>query len=335
MPKISIVVPVFNSEHYLKRCVDSILNQSLTDIEIILVNDASTDRSIDILKDYERRYPDNVIVIDSEINLKQGGARNLGMKVATGEYIGFVDSDDWIASDMYEQLYLTAKQNNADIVSCNCYRAISENKYFPFLWRDLSSITGKLDYRKKETILIEGASAAICSKIYKKSLIIDNKLWFPEHLFYEDNLWVPMVFLYAKNYYHLNEAYYYYFFNSNSTVVSTESMHHFDRLTIEEMKLEEFRSRDLYDQFRDAIEFSFINLYYVNSLHLVFTRFKKPPFIKAFEIRKYMKDHYPQYRTNKYFDKISDTGRILTGLNDISPYRAYEWYKNLLNTNGN
>lgn len=279
------------------------------------------------MKEYECKYPEKIVVIDSKENLRQGGARNLGIRAATAEYIGFVDSDDWIAPNMFEQLYKKTIETNSDITSCNCFRAKSANEYVPFMVRDLTSITGELNARKHEKILSDGASPGVWSKIYRKSMITDNNIWFPEHLFYEDNYWVPLLFLYAKNYHHLDECYYYYFINPNSTVVSRESIHHFDRLTIEVMKLEEFKRRGFYDQYRDAIELSFINLYYVNSLYLAFSRFERPPFDKVFEMRKYIKENFPEYRKSEYFEKISDFGRIITGLNDISPYKAYEWYK--------
>ena len=327
MAKLSIIVPIYNVEQYLRRCVDSLIQQTLSDIEIILVNDASPDNSITIMREYEHRYPDKIVVIDSSVNLKQGGARNLGIRAATADYIGFIDSDDWVDPNMFEQLYNKAIEKNADVVSCNSFRAMSESEYVPFLPRDLSSITGELDVRKREAILIEGSSPGIVSKIYKRNMIVDHSIWFPEHLFYEDNLWGPLVFLYANNYYHINESYYYYYLNSNSTVVSTESMHHFERLTVEIMKLEQYKDRGLYEQYKDAIECSFINLYYVNSLHLAFTRFKRPPFAKVFEMRKYMKEYFPDYRKSKYFNRISEVGKMLTGLNDISPYKAYQWYK--------
>lgn len=93
MPAVSIIVPCYNVEKYLPRCIESLVNQTLEDIEIILVNDASPDNSIKIMKEYELKYPNKIKIIDSQINLRQGGARNLGIDIATGEFIGFVDSD--------------------------------------------------------------------------------------------------------------------------------------------------------------------------------------------------------------------------------------------------
>ncbi|WP_294594847.1 glycosyltransferase family 2 protein, partial [uncultured Rikenella sp.] len=93
--KVSVIVPCYNAEQFLTRCLDSLVNQTLEGIEIICVNDASPDNGIAILRDYETRYP-NVVVIDLKENVRQGGARNRGIEIARGEYIGFVDADDWV-----------------------------------------------------------------------------------------------------------------------------------------------------------------------------------------------------------------------------------------------
>ena len=117
MPKVSIIVPVYNMQNYLKKCFDSLINQTLADVEIIVVNDESTDNSPEIIEAYA--LMDKRIKV---INRKNGGlsmARNSGMSVATGEYIGFVDSDDWVELEMYEKMYDLASKHSADIVICD------------------------------------------------------------------------------------------------------------------------------------------------------------------------------------------------------------------------
>ena len=113
MTKVSIIVPVYNVEKYLKRCLESLVNQTLKDIEIICVNDGSTDGSLAILNEYVRN-DDRIVVINQE-NSGQSVARNRGIDVAKGEYIGFVDSDDWVCEDYFERLHNSAIQNNAEI----------------------------------------------------------------------------------------------------------------------------------------------------------------------------------------------------------------------------
>ena len=121
MKNLSIIVPVYNmaAEGKLNFCLDSLLNQTISDYEIIAVDDCSTDHSMEILQEYAERYPDRVKAIHSPENRRQGGAKNLGLAQATGKWIGFIDSDDWIAPDMYEKLLKKAEETGADVVGCD------------------------------------------------------------------------------------------------------------------------------------------------------------------------------------------------------------------------
>ena len=117
MIKVYIVVCVYNMENYLKECLNSLVNQTLDNFEIIIVNDGSTDSSAKIISEYEKKY--EFIKVVTQKNTGLGGARNAGMKVAKGKYIGFVDSDDFVSKEMYEKLYLKAIEEKADLVICN------------------------------------------------------------------------------------------------------------------------------------------------------------------------------------------------------------------------
>lgn len=119
-PKVSVIIPVYNVERYIRRCLDSVVSQTLPDVQIILVNDGSRDSSGDICQEYARKYPN--ITYFSQENAGSAAARNAGLEYAAGEYVGFVDSDDWIEPTMYQRLYDTAKANrDADIVFCRVF----------------------------------------------------------------------------------------------------------------------------------------------------------------------------------------------------------------------
>ena len=125
---VSVIVPIYNVEKFLKRCLDSIINQTLKDIEIICVNDGSTDGSAEILDQYKNL--DNRIIV---LNCKNQGpsvARNTGMKIARGEYVSFVDSDDWIDNDFLEKLYVAAKKHDADAACTYINRVYKLNSFF-------------------------------------------------------------------------------------------------------------------------------------------------------------------------------------------------------------
>ena len=127
MPAVSVIIPVYNADKFLRKCLDSVVNQTLTDIEVICVDDCSTDSSLAILREYEKKDP-RVKVIHCEQNRRQAVARNIGMSVATGQYIGFVDNDDWIDRERFKQLYHEAKDSNADIVWAGS-TVLNENGY--------------------------------------------------------------------------------------------------------------------------------------------------------------------------------------------------------------
>ena len=126
MPKVSIVIPIYNVEQYLRECLESVVNQTLKEIEIICVNDGSTDSSPEILKEYAEK--DNRIKVISKPNSGYGHTMNVGIDAAIGEYIGIVESDDYVKLDMYETLYNIAKKNDLDVVRADFERFVGEGK---------------------------------------------------------------------------------------------------------------------------------------------------------------------------------------------------------------
>jgi glycosyltransferase involved in cell wall biosynthesis len=299
---ISVIVPCYNVENYIDRCINSILNQTigLENIELILVNDASPDSTLERLYYYEDLYPDDIIVINSEQNLKQGGARNLGLYYASADYIGFVDSDDWIEPTMYEKLYNKAISYDCDIVTCNYKRVANEGTLMGRTGREDRLLEVNSDNIRKD-ILLAGIGSGVC-KVYRNEFVKSNNILFPEHLSYEDNYFIYLLTMYVTRIYFLEEYLYHYFINVNSTVVSKNASHHFDRLTIELLKVDTLKSRGLFDKYYFETEYNFLMLYYFNTLHIFFTRFDNIPadILKVMQIK--VKDTFPTYKDNPYLD---------------------------------
>lgn len=205
--KVSIIIPVYNTENYLRKCLDSVCNQTLKDIEIICINDCSPDNSLEILKEYQKN--DNRIkIIDFKENRGVSIARNTGIDVATGEYIGFIDSDDWIDFDYYEKLYNKAKEHYSDLVIGN---VVEENELGvkSSLLSDL--VLSKVSENKLNFNLL------FVLGLYKKSLLLDNNIIFIENCIYgEDRLLPLMASFYAKNFQIDTTTYYHYLRNSIS-----------------------------------------------------------------------------------------------------------------------
>ena len=150
--KVSIIVPVYNSEKYLKECLDSLTGQTLSDLEIILVNDASTDKSYNIMLEYEQLYPGLVQVYSFQQNSKQGAARNLGIRMAKGKYLLFVDSDDVLELRACELLYNRAEAMQADIVFCDYIMFSEEDERY---CQHVQNVyLGNMTVEKKKALLI-------------------------------------------------------------------------------------------------------------------------------------------------------------------------------------
>ncbi len=178
IPKVSVIIPVYNVEQYLRECLDSVINQTLKEIEIICIDDGSTDSSLEILKEYTKH--DNRITILKQQNLRAGIARNAGLSVAKGEYLSFLDSDDFFELNMHEEMYNKAKENDVDIVMCNAYQYddASKNLYKFNLKYDASVKQFLVTRDDLSQSLYDIGNSASWNKLYRKDFIKQNSLYF-------------------------------------------------------------------------------------------------------------------------------------------------------------
>lgn len=178
-PKVSVIVSVYNVEQYLKECLDSIVNQTLKEIEIICIDDGSTDSSLEILKEYAKH--DNRITILKQQNLRAGIARNAGLSVAKGEYLSFLDSDDFFELNMHESMYNKAKENDVDIVMCNAYRYDDTSKQIKMKFGIYENNIPSSDLFNSDLLGKNWCNISIptaWNKLYKRIFIIKNKIYF-------------------------------------------------------------------------------------------------------------------------------------------------------------
>jgi glycosyltransferase involved in cell wall biosynthesis len=280
----------------------------MEDIEIILVNDASTDDSYCIMKKYEKQFPEKIKLINSKINLRQGGARNLGLQVAKGDYISFVDSDDVVHPHMYEKLYKQTLVNDCDYVICGYKRIKAEDKYSSMDFNeftkmhwdtainDLSDKYFDNNDRKKLIVLETGG---VWTKLYKKSFLINNALIFPEKLKYEDNYWATIIATCTNKIIVLDEILYYYRSNPNSTV-NIKNRSHMDRLKIEEMIFEKMRQIGLLNTYYSEIEYNFAYRYYNNSFKTFYYCIHPFPWDEIKNMKRFIKMNFPNIMKNDY-----------------------------------
>jgi glycosyltransferase involved in cell wall biosynthesis len=233
-PKVSIIVPIYNMENYLTRCLNSLVSQSLLEIEIIAVNDGSTDSTIETLKEYAAK--DSRIKIISKLNGGVSSARNAGIQAANGEFIGFVDPDDWIDYDMYEALYNGATSNCSDIVMCTYVREFgshSREKIFnlpssvtyhnkELKEKVLRRIIGPINEEISNPELLD-AWGTVWSKLYRAELIKSNDLQFvdlDQIGTNEDSLFNIEAFFYSRSFTFINTPYYHYWRANESSVTT-------------------------------------------------------------------------------------------------------------------
>lgn len=221
MVSVSIIVPIYNGENYIKRCLNSIISQTLENIEIILVNDGSTDRTKSIIEKYSKQYK-NIIVINKSNNEGVGAARNSGMRLAKGEYIGFIDADDIINNDMYENLYKLAKYSSSDLAMCSYIRKsnngcieVSANISEKNVYYDRKKILNKIIPTFVDNI--EYGYYYVWNKLYKREFLENENIVFEEEITHAEDWFFNLeVFDKVRSFSYINEPYYTYFDNANS-----------------------------------------------------------------------------------------------------------------------
>lgn len=252
--KVSIIVPVYNVENYLRQCLDSVLNQTLKEIEVICVNDGSTDNSKQILEAYRKK--DSRIKIINKKNAGQGAARNRGIEYAKGEYIGFVDSDDWIDINMFEKLYKNAKFNNSDIVMCPIL-LINEtdgnlNREIPYF--DLKCFDEGFDdcvFNYKQTKnFIHDITVNVYNKIFRREFINNINARFPEGLIFEDVPFFYQTYLGARRISLIRDYLYFHRVNRPSSTIALVDKRHFDIIKIQNIMIEHFSALPNFEEFK-------------------------------------------------------------------------------------
>lgn len=247
---LSIIVPVYNAEKFLDKCITSLLNQTISDIEIILVNDGSTDSSLDICYKFEQA--DNRVKVYSQSNSGQSKARNVGLENATGQYIAFVDSDDWVDEDYYEKLVEACERNDAEVSCASILRVRKHSQKFRINYTSEKVITeaqAKIDAARVPDMCY------VWNKVYRRSFLDKLNLKFIEGMFFEDVDFVTRAVYFSNKIVTVPGTYYHYWTNGNSTV---KTMHKSDkkcRDSLESKKyvLEFFRKHNLTSNSRNLI----------------------------------------------------------------------------------
>ena len=297
--KISVIIPVYNSSTYLRKCLDSVVNQTLKDIEIIVINDGSTDDSKNIIEEYSCKYK-NIIFIDQE-NKGIGKTRNIGIKKATGEYITFVDSDDYIKENMLEEYYKYAKKHNFDLVIGSYIKKINNKE---IIFENNKFKTGNVKTTPQILYLIEYGPWA---KLYKRELLTNNNIYFDEKRKYEDMPFVSKTLLKSKLIGQITEPYYYYIIHNNSET-TTMDKRVFDILDILK-EIKDYYKREYY--LRDELDYVIIDKVTTYMLQQRVQKDNKLRIEFIDEGYAFLNKNIKNWRRNKYYKKTNSLKRII------------------------
>lgn len=318
MRKISVIIPCYNSVKYLPECLTSLENQTIgiSELEIILVNDASKDHTWEMILEFEQKYPENVIAIDMPENRRQGGARNEGIRYATGEYIAFLDSDDIALPHAYKTAYTYAVQNDADIVQFNHYNFLGNQMELC----DNCQFEGILDLTNKEIhkmlLAMDVVTLGCWNKLYRREMVCESGAWYSEHRIYEEPSFVFPQLLFAKRMCCIKDALYKIRLHAESTMHS-EVRKTGRILDCPEVQMDLIRylvaHRELMEEYYEEIEFRFLRSYYMEPLYFAGTGnlFLDVSYFK--KMQKTVRSLFPEWRCNRYLqdEKIAWVAEVI------------------------
>ncbi len=300
MIKISIIIPIYNSEKYLEKCLNSVMTQKMDDFEVILVNDGSKDNSQKIVDEFVKNYPDKIKSYSLKENRGQAHARNVGVSYATGEFIAFVDSDDYLEENAYEDIIKTMEEKDIDIMCFDFYEIVGnirkEEKHY---------LSNDIDNVKKYIV----SETSPVNKVIRRSVWTDNNIKFLENRIYEDLATIPVLAKYTSKIEFCPDRLYNYVILENSTMRKTKYT----------KKLEDiFYAMDkLYNDFINTEYVEELEYIYIEHLlHAATLRFLNysEGIDNIYKISQIMKEKFPNWRKNKYYKMQSLKYKIVCNI---------------------
>lgn len=274
--KISIIVAAYNSEKTLSRCVESLINQSLKELEIILVDDNSTDSTYSIMKKYQQQYPSRIVVLSvnkPKVTCGPGEARNKGLKEAKGTYIGFVDSDDWVDSSLFSVAYENVVKEDADIAIFGVKDEFTNNLCSKIRYSYEQNTINHI-YALNMLCRVNNndryISPMVCQKIYRKDFLTRNGIVFESNSYYEDDQFSFYCFLHYCKIVLIPDVYYHYYQNTCS-ITHTFSKKHIDTLITALVNMRNYLQNSLLYKTYFDYYFSYMDKCIASTLNVLFS----------------------------------------------------------------
>ena len=297
-PKVSVIVPVYNTEKYLRKCIDSLVNQTLEDVEIVIINDGSKDSSEHIIKEYIEKYPDK-FVYRSQENSGQAVARNKAIELCNGEYIGFLDSDDFVKTDMFERMYNKALETGADYVACGYTDLTYENGQEIELQHYVAS---KVAYKTKDMFM--GALVSPFLHLYRRDIFTKSQVKFPEGVIYEDTAFYLNLIPYIKKLAVIEEPLAYRVRHSNSTMTTFKAEKVAQIFPVIDAALEYYKKHQFLDEYKDELTYFCVRVLLCSSMQRIGkVEDKKARKELVNKTLTYISENFPDYQKNPYMAK--------------------------------
>lgn len=317
--KISVIVPVYNLEDKIERCIESLINQTLKDIEIIVIDDGSTDKSLEKIQ----RFKEKNIKTITQKNSGASFSRNQGINLARGEYITFLDGDDWIEKNAYEVMYKYAKSESLDCLICDYKEESSENQLIcnDYFIKEKYRLIDKNDYLKK-LFSWNGVAPAVWNKLIKRDIYRKSLVRFPENIFLgEDFSLTSRILIRCEKIGKLSESFVHYVQHLNQGTKKRKENQILDLFIAHDIVKQDYESQNIYEEYKELLEISKIKLIYKDffKLNLVIKNEKEREAIERFC------SDFKEIKKSKEYKKIVLNRRIRCELK----YYKYLWRINV------
>lgn len=253
MPKVSVIVPFYNVEGYIEKCLETLVNQTLEDIEIILVNDGSKDRSIEIVNKFLEAYPEKLVYLEKE-NGGLSDARNYAIPYAKGEYIAFLDSDDYVEKDMYQKMYELAKKENSDMVECDFYWEYPDK---------LKKDVGVIYNGKKE--MLEKVRVVAWNKLIRREILEKTEVKFPKGYRYEDVEFTYKLVPFIEKVSFLKKPCVHYIQREGS-ISNSQNERTKEIFDVLDHVIDYYKEKGIYETYQEEIEYIYVRYAFCSSL---------------------------------------------------------------------
>lgn len=311
MPKVSVIVPVYNVEQYVEKCLETLIEQTLEEIEIIVVNDGSIDNSKQIVEKIREQFPDKIVYVEKE-NGGLSDARNYGIPYAKGEYIAFLDSDDYVEKDMYQKMYELAKKEDSDMVECDFYWEYPDKQKID---------TGVLYQGKKE--MLEKVRVVAWNKLIKREILEKAKIEFPKGYRYEDVSFTYKLIPYLEKVSFLKEPCVHYIQREGS-ISNSQNERNREIFDVLDGVIDYYKEKEIYETYQTELEYVYSRYAFCSSfLRVVKVQDKKLRKKLLEETWKNVNTKFPNWKKNKIL-RIGKGGKNLY-LRTINPvtYKIY------------